>query len=73
MPPKQVVARKRTRLAAESTSFQLDDDDLKGSIDTQPLIEKNWDDQVPNNVNLPLLATFDGNNDPHEHIIIVNT
>lgn len=41
-------------------------------MDSQPLAELIWNDQVPENFKPLPLASFDGKSDPQEHIITIN-
>lgn len=40
-------------------------------LDSQPLSEAIWDDQVPKNFKPHLLVSFSGKTDPQKHIIAI--
>lgn len=54
------------------TQSQQDGNANEELMDSQPLFEAIWDDQVPENFKPPWLVSFDGKIDPHEHIVAIN-
>lgn len=52
----------------QSTRGEEEEEEL---LDFKPILEEIGDDQVPENFKPPLFPSFDGKNDPQEHIISI--
>ncbi|GAU32075.1 hypothetical protein TSUD_53430 [Trifolium subterraneum] len=59
--------------AAEKEKEKEEEAELDNIQDSQPLAQALWDAQVPANLKIPQLPTFEGKTDPLEHLMVVGT